>query len=162
MEKTAMNFRIVALPSEEVRALQAGKPDAYGLPPERHISPGGAMPCRHCLADIAAGAPYLIVAHRPFPRPQPYAEQGPIFLHAEPCARYGEEADLPARYAKLNQILVKAYRADDRIYYGTGQIIAPAEIPGLAERLFADPDIAYIHARSATNNCYQFRIERGG
>ena len=52
-------------------------PDANGLP-ERHVSEGTG-PCRHCLGEIAGSAPYLILAHRPFPKPQPYAEVGPIF-----------------------------------------------------------------------------------
>jgi hypothetical protein len=31
---------------------------------------------------------------------------------------------------------------------------------GQAEEIFADPRIAYIHIRSARNNCYQARIDR--
>jgi hypothetical protein len=44
--------------------------------------------------------------------------------------------------------------------YGTGQIVATAEIPNLASRLLSRSDIAYLHVRSATNNCYHCRIER--
>ena len=69
--------------TELVKRLQDGGTDANGQKPERHVCSGGMMPCRHCLADIKAGEPYLILAHRPFPSAQPYAEQGPIFLHAE-------------------------------------------------------------------------------
>ena len=42
-------FKITALPTDEVRALQAGGPDAYGTAPERVISTGAGNPCRHCL-----------------------------------------------------------------------------------------------------------------
>ena len=52
--------------------------------PERQVSDGSAVPCRHCLSDVAAGEPFLILAHRPFPEAQPYAETGPIFLRAGP------------------------------------------------------------------------------
>ena len=156
-----MSLKFIPLATDEVRALQAGECDANGHLPERHISPGGAMPCRHCLADIAEGDAYLILAHRPFPQAQPYAEQGPIFLHADPCEPYAATQSLPPRYCSVQQILIKGYRKNDRIYYGTGQIIAPSDLEETAEKLFTDPDVAYIHARSATNNCYQFRIERG-
>jgi hypothetical protein len=71
-----------ALPTETVRALQAGAADAYGMPPERKISDGDGVPCRHCLKNVGAGEPYLVLAYRPFPELQPYAETGPIFLHA--------------------------------------------------------------------------------
>lgn len=78
-----MLLRYVALPTEEVRALQRGGPDAYGMVPEKRISDGDGVPCRHCLTNVAAGKEYLVLAYRPFPDLQPYAETGPIFLCAE-------------------------------------------------------------------------------
>ncbi|WP_443023725.1 DUF1203 domain-containing protein [Sneathiella sp.] len=33
-------------------------------------------------------------------------------------------------------------------------------VSATAAALLARGDVAYLHARSATNNCYQFRIER--
>src|SRR3989338_5984771 len=69
-----MTPRFTPTPTETVRAYQAGGPDANGQAPERHISDGGGNPCRHCLAMIPKGSPMLVLAHRPFPQPQPYAE----------------------------------------------------------------------------------------
>lgn len=83
-----MPIRFIALPSHEVAALQSGAPDAHGQLPERDISDGDGVPCRHCLTRVAKGEPYLILAYRPFPKEQPYAETGPIFLHADPCPRF--------------------------------------------------------------------------
>lgn len=105
-------IRFIAMPTADVRGFQAGASDAYGMAPERRISDGGGIPCRHCLDDVAEGEAYLILAHRPFPELQPYAETGPIFLHA-----------------------------------------AAAEILGR-------DDVAYVHVRSALNNCYTCRVER--
>ena len=76
--------KFIALATETVRTLQAGAADANGQAPERQVSDGSAVPCRHCLSDVAAGEPFLILAHRPFPEAQPYAETGPIFLRAGP------------------------------------------------------------------------------
>jgi hypothetical protein len=155
-----MPMRIVALDTELVRRLQNGGADANGQKPERHVSPGGMMPCRHCLADIEAGEPYLILSHRPFPAAQPYAEQGPIFLHAQTCARHPESADAPAMFLKRESYLMRGYGADDRIVYGTGRIVAPAAMAEAAAAAFADDRVSYIHVRSASNNCYQCRIDR--
>ena len=155
-----MSIRISALETALVARLQEGGLDANGQKPERHISPGGMMPCRHCLADIAAGEPYLILALRPFPKAQPYAEQGPIFLHAEPCRRHPDSGEMPAMFLERPGFLVRGYGADDRIVYGTGRIVAPAAMTEAAEDMFADPRVAYVHVRSATNNCYQARIDR--
>ncbi|MGB4910282.1 MAG: DUF1203 domain-containing protein, partial [Tabrizicola sp.] len=73
-------MRYVAIPTSVVRALQAGGVDANGQVPERQRAEGGGNPCRHCLKMIPEGAEMLVLAHRPFPAPQPYAEVGPIFL----------------------------------------------------------------------------------
>ena len=149
-----------ALPTATVRAYQAGAPDANGQPPERVLAQGPGNPCRHCLQMIEPGAPMLILAHRPFPAPQPYAEVGPIFLHAEPCAAAAPSPDLPAILASPEYI-VRGYGADHRIVYGTGGVVARAGIAARAGALLADPGIAYVHVRSARNNCYQCRVERG-
>ncbi len=153
-------LKFVALATETARSLQAGSPDANGQAPERDISDGSAVPCRHCLSDVAAGEPFLILAHRPFRDAQPYAETGPIFPHAEPCQRHGEVAEVPALFLNREQLLIRGYGFDDRIVYGTGQVIPSAEIAAVARDLLARPEVAYLHLRSAGNNCYQCRIER--
>ena len=155
-----MSIRIIALDTALVERLQNGGLDANDHKPERHICEGGMMPCRHCLTDIKAGEPYLILAHRPFPKAQPYAEQGPIFLHAEACPRHPDSEEVPAMFLGRKDYLVRGYGADDRIVYGTGKIVAPTAMAQVAQEMFASPRVAYIHVRSASNNCYQARIDR--
>ncbi|RWP38823.1 DUF1203 domain-containing protein [Mesorhizobium sp.] len=154
-----MTIQFKALPTEGVTTLQRGGPDAYGLIPERKISDGDGVPCRHCLKNVAAGEAYLVLAYRPFPQLQPYAETGPIFLHAEPCERAAEAETLP-EILESSDYIVRGYGSDDRIVYGSGGVIPTGAIAARAESLFERDDIAYVHVRSARNNCYQCRIER--
>lgn len=156
----AASIKFVSMTTALARGYQTGSVDANGQKPERHVSDGDGVPCRHCQEDVAAGEPYLILNYRPFPAPQPYAETGPIFLHAEPCPRYPEVAELPPVFAVRKLFLLKGYNAQDRIVYGTGQLVPPAEINLSAAAILARPDVAYVHARSAYNNCFQCRIER--
>lgn len=156
-----MTIRFQALPTAAVRALQNGAPDAYGMTPERKISDGDGVPCRHCLRNVDAGEPYLILAYRPFPKLQPYAETGPIFLHAQECTRAAETGELPGLFAKTRSYILRGYAADDRIVYGTGMVTETPEIVETATALLKRPDVAYVHMRSAKNNCYQCRIEKG-
>ena len=153
-------FRFEALPHDVVKAYRSGGADANGQVPERRLSDGQGVPCRFCLEEVPEGEEYLILAHRPFPSPQPYAEVGPIFLHAADCSRHEGSAELPTMIRGKEQILMRGYGHDDRIVYGTGQMIATAAIAEAAEKLLARPDIAYIHLRSSVNNCYQCRIDR--
>jgi Protein of unknown function (DUF1203) len=154
-----MSIQFKALPTEDVRALQRGGPDAYGRVPERKISDGDGVPCRHCMKNVATGDAYLILAYRPFPELQPYAETGPIFLHAEECERAADEDALP-EMLEGSDYIVRGYGSDDRIVYGSGGVIPTNGIAARAEMLFERHDIAYVHVRSARNNCYQCRIER--
>ena len=151
-------MQFVAIPTDVVRHYQAGGADANGQVPERGVSDGGSNPCRHCLGMIPEGAGMLVLAHRPFPSPQPYAELGPIFLCADPCNAGGGVMQ-PEMLASPDYI-VRGYGMDDRIVYGTGGVVATGMIPARAEAVFADPRVAYLHVRSARNNCYQCRIDR--
>lgn len=153
-----LNF--VALATETAEAYRAGAPDANGQPPERHISDGTGVPCRHCLGEVAAGEPFLILAHRPFPAPQPYAETGPIFLHTGPCARHRAADGIPPMILGWERVLLRGYGADERIVYGTGQIVPTREIGEVAAALLGRPDVGYVHVRSVSNNCYVCRIDR--
>jgi hypothetical protein len=56
--------------------------------------------------------------------------------------------------------LLKGYHPNDRIFYGTGRIVPSAEVAKAAAEILATPDVAYVHVRSALNNCFQCRIER--
>ena len=155
-----MPLKFQALSSDLVRRLQAGGLDANGQAAERHLSDGKGNPCRHCLTEIGEGQGMLALACRPFPTPQPYAEIGPIFLCAEPCPRHPDDSRLPEMFHACNRYLLRGYGADHRIRYGTGQVVETRLLEQAAEYILTDSSVAYLHLRSASNNCYQCRIER--
>ena len=157
-------IRFEAMATDVARGYQTGGLDAYGRPPERRTADGNGqfrVPCRHCLADVAVGEEYLIVAHRPFTTLHPYTETGPIFLHARACERYQATGDTPDMLRRSSQMIVRGYSADERIVYGTGAVVATDRIAEAAAALLARDDVAFVHVRSATNNCFQCRIDRG-
>ncbi|MEM7120770.1 MAG: DUF1203 domain-containing protein [Pseudomonadota bacterium] len=155
-----MTIRFEALPTEAVRLLQNGGTDAYGHAPDRRLSDGVGVPCRHCLRNIEAGDRYLVMAYRPFESLQPYAETGPIFLHAEPCAR-AQPSDAPPPILSSPNYIVRGYDADEEIMYGTGTVVPTDGIAARAEELLTNDEVAFVHVRSASNNCFQCRIDRG-
>ena len=155
-----MTIKYIALPTDRVLKLVNGEPDANGQIPEKSISDGDGNPCRHCLQEIPLGEPMLILAYRPFSKIQPYAEVGPIFLCANLCDRYQDTSGVPDLY-RDQEMLVRGYDANDRIIYGTGKIMPVSSLEQENFPLFEIPSLSYAHARSATNNCYHFRIEAG-
>lgn len=145
-----MPLHYFAPATDDVGKLRDGGIDANGRLAEASVSDGNGKPCRHCLRGVPEDDAMLILAWRPFTGLRHYAEPGPIFLCADACQRYPETNGPPALY-RSRDMLTRGYDADDRIVYGTGKV-------GSAQRL-ETADIAYVHARSPTNNCYHFRIE---
>ncbi len=154
-----MPLHFSALPADAVARVRAGGPDANGQPAEARISDGEGNPCRHCLRDIPAGVPMLVLAWRPFPALQPYAETGPIFLCAD-CARHPGGPHLPPAIASRQRVMVRGYGADHRIAYGTGAVVEIADLAQACEALLAEERVDYVHLRSASNGCYQARVDR--
>ncbi|HEV7319357.1 MAG TPA: DUF1203 domain-containing protein [Ensifer sp.] len=152
-----MSLRYIPVSSEEARRLRQGGSDAYGNAPERHISDGDGVPCRHCLGYVDAGEPYLIFAFRPFASLQPYAETGPVFMHAEECPMH-DGASLPQILNSRANYLLRGYSEDERIVYGSGDVVDREEVEARAKALLARPDVASVHVRSTKYNCYQCRI----
>lgn len=153
-------IRFTPIPTEHAQSYWGGAIDAHGLIPERHVSDGTGIPCRHCLNEVPANVPYLILAYRPFVQLQPYAEVGPVFLHAEPCTPYENMDATPSMFLGGEPRLLKAYNNENRIIYGTGKIVEPQDMAGYASELLDDPTVAYVHVRSSQNNCFSCRVDR--
>ena len=153
------DIRFSAMPTADAEQLWNGGTDSYGFLPETMVSDGPGHPCRHCLGNIDSGEELLVFAYRPFPEMQPYAETGPIFLHKRRCERYQAEEIVPPVLSSTDYI-VRGYSDNNRIVYGTGAVTPTRDIPAYAGGLLERPDIAYVHVRSARNNCFQCRIEK--
>ena len=154
-----MAFRVRGIPSEQAEAFRAGAPDANGQVAQRYEGLGITPdPCRHCLGMIAEGEAKLVLAYRPFPALQPYAECGPIFLHGAACARY-DAAELPGWFAHLDPAVVRGYDRNDWILYQTGEVVAGKDIARGCETILAHPEVAYVHVRSRFG-CFQCRVDR--
>jgi hypothetical protein len=154
-----MSIRFVALDTDTVRSLQNGGTDAYGNKPVRLTSDGGAIPCRHCLKPVTKGDDYLALAFSPFRIRQPYAETGPIFLHADECERAGDSAE-PATMYDGREFILRGYRDNDWINYDVAEVVPAEKLVETAERMLSRNDVAYVHMRSAEFNCYHCRVER--
>ena len=96
------------------------------------------------------------MSYQPLPDKSPYAEIGPIFLHARECERYNSDA-FPADFLSRSLIL--------RAYDYEGNIVdALVSQPGMAEldatTFLRNPTVAEIHVRDTTYTCYDFKIVR--
>ena len=153
-------IKIVPIPTDHAKKFWSGQVDANDQPPEQRISDGGGIDCRHCLSNVISGEPVLLLSYCPFPEAQPFAESGPIFLHANPCKAYTDHANIPPMHIDGKSRIIRGYDSSNQIIYGTGKTVESNNILTYAKELISDPDVAYVHVRSSGNNCYAFRMER--
>ncbi|KGF69091.1 hypothetical protein LL06_12815 [Hoeflea sp. BAL378] len=149
-----MTLTFVPMDPATAAHLREGGPDSYGNPPEKKVSDGAGVPCRRCMKMVSRGEPYLVAAWRPFGALHAYAETGPVFLHAEPCAPDPVgPGELPPFLLSPDYIL-RGYDAGERIVYGTGGVIAREQILARIGQLLDEPGVEAVHIRSSRNNCY--------
>ncbi|MGB7317168.1 MAG: DUF1203 domain-containing protein [Planktotalea sp.] len=154
-----MTYTISGMTTKQARAFQSGALDAYGNPPEKSVSDGAGVPCRHCLKLVPEGAGFLILAYRPFDGLHPYAETGPVFLCQDECDA-PKNASIPDVLKASPEYLVKGYTADQRIKYGTGAVVPQAATLGKIKELLQQSDLSFVDVRSAKNNCWLARVTR--
>ena len=156
-------LKFSGMKTEDAEGLWRGEADDHGNLPEVATSDGTGNPCRHCLKLIEEGEKFLIFSYRPFDGLQPYAEQGPIFLHAEPCEAYqADENDAPQLPPVLEhspRYMLRGYDQGQRIVYGSGTIVDKGDIRDTAQNILKQGNIQFVHIRSATNNCWQARVD---
>jgi hypothetical protein len=152
------SFKVVAIPTEVAQYVRAnGKSPVYGFPAHKEIAAGRA-PCRHCLELIGEQKEELLLfTYDPFREVGAPPLPGPVYVHSEPCPRHNEDQMFPASY-QGRKLTFDAYDADGALrkevfVSGGGE----AEI---ANRLFADEAVQYIHVRSTEAGCFLFRLQR--
>ena len=98
--------KVSGLPTEDVRKIRESGTDANGQALEVQVSDGNGNPCRYCLEMIGKGEEFFVLSHRPFTTVQPYAEQGPIFLHVRECEAYQDNRDIPEALTNKESVMV--------------------------------------------------------
>ncbi|MBD0710836.1 MULTISPECIES: DUF1203 domain-containing protein [unclassified Streptomyces] len=121
----------------------------------RHAKPGD-------LIALVSYAPLRRWATRTGAKPGAYDEQGPVFIHTEPCEGPSPSDTYPfARSGALRT--VRRYNAEGRIIGGRLLEIPPASSEGFDqafEEAFADPEVALVHVRAVEYGCLHFEVRR--
>jgi len=124
----------------------------------RLVDDEGGAPLRCCLRDSRPGEETVLAAVTP-PGPQgPYAESGPVFVHADDCPGPAQ-AGYPDEFRHRTQVF-RAYSTDGRIV--GGQVVAPNDDQeAVAESLLRTKGVTFLHSRNLVHGCYMFAIHPG-
>jgi hypothetical protein len=151
-------IRVIAITAEFANTVRnSRKAPQYGHPAHQELA-GGYGPCRHCLKPFSVGQedrilftynPFLRIGDVPFP--------GPVYIHAEECSRYEEDAGYPEQLRQYASV-VTAYGDKQKLV--AEQHIENGEQPTVVQNFLSDPQVRYVHVRDKSAGCFDFRIER--
>jgi hypothetical protein len=152
------SFRVMAIPTEvadEVRSTM--KAPRYGFPAHTELSNDQA-PCRHCLRLTTPNVDQRILfTYDCFDGVESLPLPGPVYIHADGCERYDENAGFPAEI-RSRKITFNAYGDGRKLV--AQRYVEDGSIEEAMTELFADRQVRYLHVRSTPAGCYTFRIER--
>ena len=151
-------FTVEAMPTEVAEYVRANrKSPVYGFPAHKEVATGRA-PCRHCLELIRTQEEELLLfTYDPFQESKTRPLPGPVYLHAEACARYSVEKTFPDVY-KGRQLTFSAYGAERNLV--KEMLLTDGDEEAAANQLFTIPAVEYVHVRSTEAGCYLFRLKR--
>ena len=153
------SYRVVAIPSEVAEQVRSTrKSPNYGFPAHREVAAGRA-PCRHCLKLIRKNEEELLLfTYDPFGELGEPPLPGPVYIHAEECARHPESDLIPEEYR--GRLLTLEGYGENRTLVREIRVSEGAE-ERAAEQLFSEAKIRYVNVRSTEAGCFLFRLERG-
>lgn len=154
-----MTFRISGLSPEPFQAL-FGLPDqalaALGVKRYQVDSDPG-FPDRIELKDAQIGQSVLLLNHVCQPADTPYRASHAIFVREGATRVYDAVGQVPEAM-RIRLLSLPAY-ADSGMMIDA-DVVAGTEIEAVIARMFADPQVSYIHVHHAKRGCYAARIDR--
>ena len=96
-----------------------------------------------------------LIAWQPAALGGPYAEVGPVFVHAAECGGYVDTGRYPEGFRHRRQLL-RAY--DDRGRQVDNVLVDGVGADPVIESLLARPEVAYLHSRNPMAGCYMFAV----
>ncbi len=160
VETIAAGFRIQAIAPQILERWRETRTDDYG----NHLTPiiedDGGSPLRCCLRPAEPGTRLLLAAYSPFPIPGPYAEVGPVFVHADDCPGYATPDQYPPQYRNWPTMVFRPYHYSGEMAYEALAKVDGKDAEAAIATMFDDPTVGVIHARNVMAGCFMFAIHR--
>ncbi|MDO6413502.1 DUF1203 domain-containing protein [Sphingomonas sp. BIUV-7] len=154
-----MSFRIQGLDPAPFRHLWGLSNEALaGFGARRHVvdaKPG--CPDRIMVRDLDPGETAILLNYEHQPADTPYRSRHAIFV-AEGASEALDMVDEIPEVIRIRPISLRAFTAFGEML--DADLADGHDLSPLIERLFARPDVAYLHAHYAKRGCYAARIVR--
>jgi hypothetical protein len=152
------SLRVIPIPAgvaDDVR--RTLRAPGYGHPAHVEVATGYG-PCRTCLRTFREGEEERVLfTWNAFEGMDGYPSPGPVFIHRDACEAWSGEG-FPPELRPL-PLMLEGYGAGRWLV--AREPVRDGQVEDAAERLFANPAVAYLHVRNAEAGCYIARVERG-
>lgn len=115
----------------------------------------GYGPCRCCLKQFKPDEKRLLISYAPVCADHAYNEVGPVYIH-EHCMAYDDRLSFPpeVKHGRMPiHLVLRCYNKNKRLILAVF-IKDNAQVEQTIGELFVNPDIAFIHIRNATYQCF--------
>lgn len=150
------DLTVIPIDPARLDAMRTAAEDEHGNPFVAYAA-AGWEPLRCCLRSAREGERIALISYSPFTHRSPWAEVGPVYVHADKCEGY-ESGELPPELRAGPRIL-RSYHADgaldydDIVYVPGGEDIEPA-----LRDLLARPRVAAVHVRASMTQCFTYEV----
>lgn len=156
--QTVTNLLVHAIDPTRLDAVYNTGADGHGNRLRPFAATGEGEPLRCCLRYAESGERITLISYAPFDHPSVWTEVGPVYIHAARCAGYPSPDRLPGQLATGPRVL-RTYRADDTMNYDHNTVVADeADLNPIIERLLSEPEVATVHVRTLTPQCFLYAV----
>jgi hypothetical protein len=153
------DLNVIAIDPARLESIRHARGDEHGNDLVAHPAEGWE-PLRCCLRIARADEQIALISYSPFSVRSPWAEVGPVFIHAEACAGHPSAGELPAELRAGPRIL-RTYYADESLDYDDITFVRAAEdIEPALHDLLNRPRVAAVHVRAAASQCFLYEVRR--
>ena len=154
-----MTFRISGLSAEPFKALFGlSDPELDSLNIKRYrVDTRPGFPDRIEMKEAEIGQNVLLLNHLCQPAHTPYRASHAIFIREGASQQYSAIDHVPES-VRIRLLSLRAYSESGMMI--DADVIEGATVEEGIARLFANPEVSYIHAHNAKRGCYSCRIDR--
>lgn len=149
---TAIN--IVPIDPTVLRQVRTTGLDTLGRPAEWFIDHEGGNQVRCCLTKSRPGERIGLISHRPLEVNRPWAEVGPVYIHADACPAPADDAPFP-EWLDASPRVLRAYDQSGAMIYAANRIVAAGEgVEAALKDILSDLTLTEVHIRNLVEQCF--------
>jgi hypothetical protein len=157
MTNTITALNVIAVDPSRLAAMRAAGTDEHGNPFVGYPAKGWE-PLRCCLRIARPAEQIALISYRPFATVSPWAEVGPVYVHAAACAGYASDAGLPAEL-RTGPRMLRGYHADGSLAYDhITHVPDGVDVEAALRELLAAPEVVEVHVRAVLTQCFTYAV----